>query len=69
LQLSLGEWDWGCLLFNKGATPTHFKEAPGLVINDQALLIHGADIEDDFKKLLEHINIDNKKQNYQCAIN
>ncbi|PKG39936.1 hypothetical protein CXF74_06295 [Psychromonas sp. Urea-02u-13] len=63
LQLSLGEWDWGCLLFNKGAAPIHFKEAPGLVINDKALLIHGADIEDDFEKLLVYINIDNKKPN------
>ncbi|MCP5078666.1 MAG: hypothetical protein GY951_11510, partial [Psychromonas sp.] len=62
LQLSLGDWQWGCLLFKKEIAPIHFKEAPGLVCNDQMLLIHGADIEDNFEKLLLYIKVDTKQQ-------
>jgi len=68
LQLSLCNWEWGCIVFKKDMKPAHFKEEPGIVCHDHALLIHGVDIEDNFEKLLVYIKIDNNKHNQSISV-
>ena len=63
LQLTIDNWNWGVLIFKSNQSPYHLQDEPGIAQQQNNLLIHGADIDADFNKLIVYISKDGSGSN------